>query len=55
MDNTDDELVLTRALIDTPKTYSKPSTATWSSSRYTPRNASTSTLSPSDAFPYALT
>ena len=37
VDNNDDELVLTRAILETPKTYDQPSTATSHSSRYTPR------------------
>ena len=55
MYNTDDELFLTRAPIDTAKPSSQPDTSTSSSPIYTPRNASTSALSPSTSLPAAST
>ena len=55
MDNTEDELVSTRAPIETAKPHSQPYTATSHYSSSDAITASTSTLSPSAALPYALT
>ena len=55
MDDTNDELVSTRARIETDKPSSRPDTDTLSSSSYTPITASASSLSPSAVLPDALT
>ena len=55
MDITDNELVLTRALIETPKSSSKTSAATSYYSSYTPITESTYELSPINALPAVLT
>ena len=52
--NTNHELVIIRAPIDTPKPYSKPSAATSSSLSYTPRTASTFALYLSGVLPSDL-
>ena len=54
LDNTEDELVVTRAPIDTSKPSYKPATATLSSSISTPKTTSTSALSPSDTVPSTI-
>ena len=55
VDNNDDELVATRAKIETSKPKFKPYTATLSSSSSTPRTASKYALYPSAAVYDALT
>ena len=54
VDNTDNELVSTRAPLETDQPYSQPTTYTSSSSGSAPRNYSTSALSDSNALPSAL-
>ena len=53
MDNTDDELVGTRAPIETAKPSYQPATDNSYSSSSTPRTESTSTISPSYSVPAA--
>ena len=55
MDNNDDELVSTRAKIYTDKPSYQPADDTSSSSSFTPRTVSTSSLSPGAALPADLT
>ena len=55
VDNTDDELFSTREPIETTKPYSQTDAANSSSSSYTPRTSSTSTLYLSAALPSSLT
>ena len=50
VDNNDDESILTRAPIETPKPSYQPSASTSSSSRYTQRTASKSSLCQSSGF-----
>ena len=54
VNNTDDELLVTRALIDTTKPSYKPDTSTLSSSSLTPRTVSEYTLYPSSTVTAAL-
>ena len=55
VNNTDEELVSTRSLIETANTSSQTDTATLFSSSYAPRTASTSALYPSYTLPATLT
>ena len=55
MDNTDDGLVIIRAQMETPKPYSKPAAADFSSLHSNSRTSSTSALSPGAALPSDLT
>ena len=55
VDNTDNESVLTRAPIETPKPYYKHDAPNSYSSRYNPRTASASKISPSFALPVSVT
>ena len=53
--NTDDEFVLTRSPVDTPKPPSQPASVASYSSGYTPITALTSALSSSSLLPSSLT
>ena len=55
VDNTDDELVITRSPTNNSKSSSQPATVNSSSSDFTPRTASTSALYHSASLPSALT
>ena len=55
VDNIYDKSILTRAPYEIPKPSYQPDTDTSSSSKYTPRTSSTSTIFSSDALPSTLT